>query len=369
VKNIEEYFVPWVKGIPMYVSDHIEKAWRDPSLHRMMSNENPLPPSDKVLEAMIKYGKMANRYPDQGLVVRTKIAEINGVDGPQNVMIGNGSSEVYDNIFRMFIQPQQDEVIQHTPCFAIYQLRGTLLGAKMVSVPMIYKDNYLHFDPDGILNAITDRTKIICIANPNNPTGNFMAPEHFVRIAETGIPFVIDEAYVEYAGLQMSQVQLTKKYKNVFITRTLSKAYGLAGMRFGYTIADKSMIDHIAGSLLPWNVGTIPMWAALAAFEDPEGLQERIKFNNDAVDFITESLSVIPGFVVFPSKANYILFDCGGTGKTGKEVIAYAETKGIILRGESKKYGSDGWFRVTVGSKEENELFVNTVLEFFGMKK
>jgi histidinol-phosphate/aromatic aminotransferase/cobyric acid decarboxylase-like protein len=196
-----------------------------------------------------------------------------------------------------------------------------------------------------------------------------MAPEHFVRIAETGIPFVIDEAYVEYAGLEMSQVQLTKKYKNVFITRTLSKAYGLAGMRFGYTIADKSMIDRIAGSLLPWNVGTIPMWAALAAFEDPEGLQERIKFNNDAVDFITESLSVIPGFTVFPSKANYILFDCGATGKTGKEVIAYAETKGIILRGESKKYGSDGWFRVTVGSKEENELFVNTVLEFFGMRK
>ena len=78
MKNIEEYFVPWVKGIPMYVSDHIEKAWRDPSLHRMMSNENPLPPSDKVLEAMIKYGKMANRYPDQGLVVRTKIAEIDG---------------------------------------------------------------------------------------------------------------------------------------------------------------------------------------------------------------------------------------------------------------------------------------------------
>jgi histidinol-phosphate aminotransferase len=368
-KKIEEYYAPWVKGIPMYISEHIEKAWRDPKLHRMMSNENPLPPSDKVLDAMYKYAKMANRYPDQGLVVRTKIAELNNVDGPENVMIGNGSSEVYDNIFRMFIVPQQDEIIQHTPCFGIYQLRGTLLGAKMVNVPMIYKDNYLHFDPDGILNAITDRTKIIVVANPNNPTGNFMAAEHFVRIAETGIPFVIDEAYVEYAGLGMSQVQLTKKYKNVIITRTLSKAYGLAGMRFGYAIADKEVIAQISGSLLPWNVGTIPMWAALAAFEDQEGLAERVKFNNDAVDYITESLSVIPGLVIFPSKANYILFDCGPTGKTGKEVLAYAETKGIILRGESKKYGSDGWFRVTIGTKEENELFVNTILEFFGMKK
>jgi len=141
MKKVEEFYAPWVKGIPMYISDHIEKAWRDPSLHRMMSNENPLPPSEKVLDAMFKYAKMANRYPDQGLVVRTKIAEMNNVEGPGNVMIGNGSSEVYDNIFRMFITPG-DEVIQHTPCFGIYGLRGTLLGAKMVSVPMVYQDRY-----------------------------------------------------------------------------------------------------------------------------------------------------------------------------------------------------------------------------------
>jgi histidinol-phosphate aminotransferase len=368
MKNINDYYVPWVKDIPMYVSDHIERAWRDPTLHRMMSNENPLPPSDKVLEAMFKYAKMANRYPDQGLVVRSKIAEINNVAGPGNVMIGNGSSEVYDNIFRMFIQPG-DEVIQHTPCFAIYQLRGTLLGAKMVNVPMIYRDHLMHYDPDAILNAVTDKTKIIVLANPNNPTGNFMDAQHFITIAETGIPFVIDEAYVEYAGLGMSQVQLTQKYENVLITRTLSKAYGLAGMRFGYTIANKQVIDRIAGSLLPWNVGTIPMWAALAAFEDREGLAERVKFNNSEIDFIAESLSDIPGFYAMPSKANYILFDCGETGRTGKEVLAFAETKGIILRGESKKYGSDGWFRVTIGSKEENRLFVATIREFFGMEK
>jgi histidinol-phosphate aminotransferase len=239
----------------------------------------------------------------------------------------------------------------------------------MVSVPMIYKDNLLHFDPEGIMKAVTDKTKIIVIPNPNNPSGNFMDPKYFVPMAELGIPLIVDEAYVEYAGLGVSQVQLTKKYKNVLVTRTLSKAYGLAGMRFGYTIGHEEVIKQIAGSLLPWNVGTIPMWAALAAFEDTEGLAERVKYNNDAVDFITESLSVIPGFVVFPSKANYILFDCGGTGKTGGEVLEYAETKGIILRGERKKYGSDGWFRVTVGSKEENELFVNTVLKFFGVSK
>jgi len=362
MKKVEEYYVPWVKGIPMYISAHIELAWRDPSLHRMMSNENPLPPSPKVVEAMMKYAKMGNRYPDQGLVVRSKIAEINNVDGPQNVMLGNGSSEVYDNIFRMFINPG-DEIIQHTPCFGIYGLRGKLLGAKMVSVPMVYKDNYLHFDPDSILKAVTDKTKVIVVANPNNPTGNFMEAKHFETIAQTGIPFIADEAYIEYAGLGMSQVQLIKKYPNVLVTRTLSKAYGLAGMRFGYAIGSKAVIDQISGSLLPWNVGIIPMWGAMAAFEDTEALAERVKYNNDQVDFISESLSDIPGLTIFPSKANYILFDGGGTGKSGDDVVKLAEGKGLILRKNEPMYGSKGWFRVTIGSVEENKMFVDVVRE------
>ncbi|OGO61484.1 MAG: hypothetical protein A2032_06980 [Chloroflexi bacterium RBG_19FT_COMBO_49_13] len=363
MKKVEEYFVPWVKGIPMYISGHIELAWRKPELHRMMSNENPNPPSEKVLDAIIKYGKMANRYPDQGLVVRSKIAEINKLGGPENVMIGNGSSEVYDNIFRSFLQTGE-EVIQHTPCFGIYKLRGTILGGKMVSVPMIYKDKFLHFDTSAILKAITDKTKIIVIANPNNPTGNFMNAKDFVRIAETGIPFIVDEAYVEYAGLKLSQVDLTKKYKNVIVTRTLSKAYGLAGLRFGYALGDKDVIGQISAALLPWNVGTIPMWAALAALEDTEALEHRVKFNNAEVDYITESLSEISNLVVFPSKANYILFDCGATGKKGKDVVAYAEKKGLIFRPDGEKYGSDGWFRITIGTQEENRMAVNVVHEF-----
>jgi histidinol-phosphate aminotransferase len=365
MKKVEEYYVPWVKGIPMYISGHIELAWRQPELHRMMSNENPNAPSPKVLEAILKYAQMSNRYPDQGLVVRSKIAEINGVDGPENVMLGNGSSEVYDNIFRIFLQPG-DEVIQQTPCFGIYKLRGEILGGKMVSVPMVYKDRKeLAYDPDGILNAITDKTKIIVIANPNNPTGNFMDGPDFVRIAETGIPFIVDEAYVEYAGLKMSQVQLTKKYSNVLITRTLSKAYGLAGLRFGYAIGDKAVIGQISGALIPWNVGTIPMWAGLAALEDTEGLEMRVKFNREQLDFIEESLSIIPGLTIFHSYANYILFDGGGTGKKGKDMVAYAQERGIILRPENPKYGSEGWFRVTIGTKEENQMVVDVIREFY----
>lgn len=364
MKSIQDHFVPWVKGIKMYVSSHIELAWREPELHRMMSNENPHEPSAKVLEAIGKYARMANRYPDQGLVVRSKIAEINGLDGPENVMLGNGSSEVFDNIFRSFLE-QGQEVIQHTPCFGIYKLRCNILGGKLVSVPMVYKGRLLHFDAGAVLNAITENTKIIVIANPNNPTGNFMDPGSFVRIAETGIPFVVDEAYVEFAGLEKSQVGLIKRYKNVMVTRTLSKAYGLAGLRFGYVLGDKDVIGQISAALLPWNVGTLPMWAALAALEDTEGLQERVDFNNSEVKFIQDSLNDVEGLNIFYSHGNYILFDGGPAGKKGNDMVAYAQGKGLIFRPQARMYESDGFFRLTIGNKSENRMAVEAIQEFF----
>lgn len=364
MKKVEDYFVPWIKGIPMYVSSHIELAWKQPELHRMMSNENPNPPSLKVMEAIQKYGAMANRYPDQGLVVRSKIAEINDLDGPGNVMLGNGSSEVFDNIFRSFLQPGE-EVIQHTPCFGIYKLRCNILGGKLVSVPMVYEDNQLKFDANAILAAITDKTKIIVVANPNNPTGNFMDAADFVRIAEAGVPFIVDEAYVEFAGLGKSQVQLTKKYPNVLITRTLSKAYGLAGMRFGYALGDKNVIGQISAALLPWNVGTIPMWAALASLEDTEGLKQRVEHNNNEIEFFEEALGTVPGLNILHSHGNYILMDGTGTGKKGADMVKFAEEKGLIFRPQSAMYGRDGWFRITIGSKEEDRMAVDVIREFY----
>jgi histidinol-phosphate aminotransferase len=364
MRPIDEYFVPWLRGQKMYVSSHIDLAWRQPELHRLMSNENPNPPSPKVIDAILKFGKMANRYPDQGFAVRQKIAQINGLPGVENVLLGNGSSEVYDMIWRSFVAPGE-EIIQHTPCFGIYQLRGAVLGAKMVSVPMIHKDRKLLFDADGILAAITPKTKAIVVANPNNPTGNFMDDADFVRIAKTGIPFVVDEAYVEYAGLRKSQVRLIKEYKNVLVTRTLSKAYGLAGMRFGYALGDRDVIMQIAATLIPWNVSTIAMWAALAALEDTAALNERVEFNNQEVEYIETELGKIPGIAVYHSFGNYILFDSSVPGKNGKGMVQHAEKKGLILRGQESMYGSDGWFRVTIGSHDENELFVRAVREYF----
>ena len=363
MKKMEEYFVPWLKGIKMYISPHIELAWEDKKLHRLMSNENPHAPSEKVLETINKYAKIANRYADQGTVVRAKIAEINGMDGPENVMIGNGTSEVYDMMWRSFLEPG-DELIQHTPCFGIYKLRCAVLGGKLVSVPMIYENGKLLFDTDAIIKAVTPRTKVIVIANPNNPTGNFMAETDFRRIADLGIPFVVDEAYLEYSGSAKSMVKLIKGYKNMLVTRTLSKAYGLAGLRFGYMLGNKDVVAQISATLIPWNVGTIPMWAALAALEDPEGLAMRVKFNNEQIEYIEGELGAIPGMTIFHSHGNYILFDAKGAGKKGDDIVAYAQSKGLILRPQNEMYGSDGFFRITIGTEEENRMAVEAVKEF-----
>ncbi len=249
-KNVEDYFVPWVKGIPMYISGHIELAWRNPKLHRMMSNENPHQPSEQGARSDCEIRRRIQPLPRPG---SGGAHEDRRDQRPGRSRERDARQRLQRSVRQhlpLFLEAG-DEVIQHTPCFGIYKLRGNILGGKLVSVPMIYKDQNLQYDPDAILKAITDKTKIIVIANPNNPTGNFMDAKDFVRIAETGIPFVVDEAYVEYAGLKMSQVQLTKKYKNVIITRTLSKAYGLAGMRFGYALGDKAVIDQISRPCSP----------------------------------------------------------------------------------------------------------------------
>ena len=366
MKKIEDYFVPWLRGQEMYICSPVELAWQNPKHHRMMTNENPFEPSPKVLEAINKYARMANRYPEQGLVVRSKIAEINGLDGAENVMLGNGSCEVYDMIFRSFVQPGE-EVIQHTPCFGIYKLRCAAVGGNLVSVPMIYdKENgRFLFDTDAVINAITPKTKVIVISNPNNPTGNFMDEADFVKIAETGVPFIIDEAYIEFTGLERSQLKLTKKYKNVMITRTLSKVYALAGLRFGYLLGDKDVVAQISATLIPWNVGMIPMWAALAALEDEESMKKRVEFINRQVRYVEEALKDIPGLTIFHSHGNYILFDGQGTGKKGMDLIKYAQERGVILRPQPERYGSDGFWRLSIGLEDENRLAVKIIKGFY----
>ena len=152
-------------------------------------------------EAIDKYGAIGNRYPDAGVIVRSYIAELNGLDGPEYVLLGNGSNETLEMAIRTFVTPG-DEVIQQPPCYFLYALRSEAAGGKMVSVPILLKNSQLVYDYDGVLKAITPRTKVIIFGNPNNPTGNWCGRAPASWSVETGIPVIVDEAYVEFAGLR-----------------------------------------------------------------------------------------------------------------------------------------------------------------------
>ena len=216
MKRLDSSIAPWLKGKSAYLSPHIDRAWEHQDLARMMSNEFPLPPAESVREAIEKYGAIGNRYPDAGAIVRSYIAELNRLDGPEYVLLGNGSNETLEMAIRTFVTPG-DEVIQQPPCYFLYALRSEAAGGKMVSVPILLKDGGLIYDYEAVLKAITPRTKIIIFGNPNNPTGNYAGGARFMEIVETGIPVIVDEAYVEFAGLESSHVGLVKKYPNVII--------------------------------------------------------------------------------------------------------------------------------------------------------
>lgn len=358
MKSLDRWVAPWLSGKSAYLSPHIDRAWGDPSLARMMSNEHPLPPAESVMDAIAQYGAIGNRYPDAGAVVRSRIAEINSLDGPDCVLLGNGSNEVLEMAIRTFVTPG-DELIQQPPCYFLYALRVEAAGGQTVNVPITMQDGEFTYDYDGVLKAITPRTKIIVFGHPNNPTGNYADDTRFLEIVETGRPVIVDEAYVEFSGLSKSKARYVSQHPNVMVTRTLSKAYGLAGVRFGYALAHPDTIRQMSALLLPWNVGTIPMWAGLAALEDRKAFEERVEYIRREREHFVSSLSDVVGLKIHACQSNFMLFDAGGTGRTGKEIVAHADRQGVIIRAHPEMHGSNGWFRLTISSREENQRLID----------
>lgn len=364
--DVKKLMNPWLEGLKPYFSPHIEKAWQEPSLIRMMSNEGPFSPHKKVLDALIEGSKMANRYPDSLAHIKNKIGNLNQGLGPDWVVLGNGSTEVLDMTFRAFTQPG-DELIQSLPCYGIYIQRANVMGVKTISI--LSKDNW-EYDIDAIENAITPKTKIIILAHPNNPTGNLIDDSIYERLAKHNVIVIVDEAYIEYSGLQKSKIHLIKKYPNVIISRTLSKAYGLAGMRFGYLLGQPEIIDIISRIILSWNISIMGTFGAYAALNDQEGMQENVRLTNEGRDYIEGELSKIEGLSVYHTHGNYILIDASQTGAISEEIVDFiTEKHGIILRKQKPFKGRKGIFRITIGTKAENEKCVKAVKDFFESKK
>jgi len=364
--NVKKLMVPWLEGLKPYFSPHIEKAWEDKNLIRMMSNEGPFPPQKAVLDALIEGSKSANRYPNSLANIKRKIGEINFGLGPEWVILGNGSTEILDMIFRAFMQPS-DELIQSLPCYGIYIKRADIIGAKTVS--LIAKDNW-EYDIDAIEKAITPETKIIVLANPNNPTGNLIDDSIYERLAQKDVIVICDEAYIEYSGLENSKIPIMKKYPNVIISRTLSKAYGLAGMRFGYALGHPETIEIISRTIMSWNISIMSAFGAYAALNDQEGLKEKIRLTNEGRDYIEDELSKVDGLTVYHTNGNYILIDASPTGAKSNEIVdAVMKNYGIIIRNQNPFKGREGLFRITIGSKEQNEACVKAVKDFFESRK
>ena len=360
-KDLKDWFVPWIFKAREYNVGILDKAMDHPEIARLMLNENPVPPSENVVRAVVESLQHGNWYPDSFLRLRTKIGKMYGL-GPNNVALANGSSDSIDAMMRVFLQPG-DEFMLSTPTFELFPPRAELCNAKVVQIPV--REDNLNYDVDAMLNAINERTKLILIINPNNPTGVFIEDKDLIRFCETGVPICVDEAYRDYNPDRPSNASLIKKYPNVFLSVTFSKAYGFCGIRFGFVLGTEEMIDAFKRAFLPWNVSRMAAAAAEAIIDHPEEVKAKVEHNNKWMAVFTEELQKV-GLKTFPAHGNYMLIDATMTGKSTEEILAAALEDQIYLKKINPLHGKTGYFRVTPGTDEENERFVKFVRSYFG---
>jgi histidinol-phosphate aminotransferase len=363
--DLKRYLVPWIDQVKPYETEDLIIAWSRPELKRMMINENPLPPSEKVVQAIVEAARMGNRYPDNGPRLRAKIAKRYDL-GPENVYISHGSSEIIDMIMRLFVTPGDEVVLPH-PTFSLYGIRARAAGGTVVAVDM---SPDLQYDVPAMLRAVTPRTKVIIVCTPNNPTGDFISDEDLMRIVELGIPTLIDEAYLEYHQEHESKAPLLRKYNHLIVAHTFSKAYGMAGIRFGYALAEEQLIRYFRNMQVPWNTSLLSIAAAEAALDEEEELKRKAAYNNAGVEYVCKELSKIAGLKPHYSHGNYVLIDATETGATGKEIVDYVfERDGVMLKFFAPLRGRSGFFRVSLGTHEENTLCVQSIKRFFFNRK
>ena len=360
-KALKDWMVPWLLTSREYNVGILDTAWANPDHGRLMLNENPIPPSDKVIKAVSEAMKHGNRYPDSFKRLRTKIGKMYNL-GPDNVALCNGSSETIDAMMRIFLQPG-DEFLLSTPTFELFPPRAELCGGKVVQVPVRKED--LQYDVDGMLAAINERTKLILIINPNNPTGVFIDDADLDRFCETGVPLCVDEAYLDYNSDHPSKAPLIQKYPQVFLSVTFSKAYGFAGIRFGFVLGTEEMIAAFNRMFLPWNVSLMSAAAAEAILDNPDEVKAKVAHNNRWMDIFTEELKKL-GLKPYPAHGNYMLIDATMTGKTTAEILEAALKERIFLKKIGEIHGKTGYFRVTPGTDAENERFMTFIKGYFG---
>jgi histidinol-phosphate aminotransferase len=356
--TIERLVNPHIRALQPYVPGKpIEEVERELGISgsvKLASNENPLGPSPKALAAVERAIAEVHRYPDGAcFALRERLAARLGVDEDQ-LVFGCGGDEILELVVKTFLAPG-DEVVMPWPSFAMYPIVTRGMGGEPVRVPL---DAEMGHDFEALLAAVTDRTKIVFLCNPNNPTGTSYGAEaqaSFVSRLPDDVVLFIDEAYYEFVRRSdfPDSIALLAERPATIVLRTFSKIYGLAGLRVGYGIGSPELVGYLERARHPFNVNRLAEAAALAALDDEEHAERTRRLNAAGIDMLTRELGAM-GFRVWPSDANYVLVETGP---------GYAEAllrEGVIVR-PMGGFGLDDHIRISIGLPEENEKLVKAI--------
>jgi len=354
----------WLNDLVVYIpgkpiEDVARELGLDPSqIVKLASNENPLGPSPVAVQAMKEALEKAHFYPDGGgYHLRNGIAEKYGVSF-DNVMLGTGSNEIIEFLGHAFLKPG-DNIVTAEHAFVVYKILAKLFGAETIEVP----DPNLTHDLPAMAAAINDRTKIVYIANPNNPTGTMVSEEELDRFVDRvpkNVVVALDEAYYEFLPDPPNTLKYFRNHPNVIVLRTFSKIQGLAGLRIGYGLGHEDFIRLLQKTRQPFNVNSIAQAGALAGLRDEEyqaKTQEVVRLGRDFLqaEFGKRKLEYVP------SVANFILVKVGN----GKEVFQKLLRRGMIVRAMDE-YKLPDWIRVSVGTPDQNRRFLADLDQVLG---
>lgn len=343
---------PYVAGKPI---DETKRQLGLREVIKLASNENPVGPSPKAVKAIKKILSELNRYPDgNGFYLKKRLSRYLGVE-PNSIILGNGSDELIDIITKTFVEDDQSILTADTT-FVEYEIVARQNNRKAVTVPL----RYFRYDLESMMKKIDKKTKVIFIANPNNPTGTYVTRrefEEFLKDVPDDVLVVLDEAYDIFIDVNDYPKGLQYiKNKNVLVLKTFSKAYGLAGLRIGYAVGCPQLIAAMEKVRQPFNTNMLAQAAATAALDDKDFLKKSRKVVLEGKQFLYDALKRM-GFAYVPSVANFILVDAG---KDCLEVFNAMLRFGVIVR-DMKQYGLKNFIRVTIGTKKENERFVRVM--------
>jgi histidinol-phosphate aminotransferase len=351
---------PYIESLRPYEAGRsIEEVRREFGLARVIklaSNENPLGPSPLALERMRHAAGALHLYPNGGLDLRRELARQYDVR-VENVIAGSGSEGIMSNIIRAFLC-DEDEVLTTESAFIGFQVLAKSRGVKYRTVP--YKD--WHYDLEALAGQINDRTKIIYLANPNNPTGTIFTRLEFDRFyshVPERVLIILDEAYFEYAKDNPRYPDsMHYRYDNVITLRTFSKVYGLAGARIGYGFAHEELIANLLKVKLPFEPSTLAQAAGIGALADKEFLHRSLELNARGIRFLSESLRGM-GYEVPPSDANFVMLPLPSE-QEAKGITGQLLREGMIVRPLSA-FGLPNAIRISTGTDEENQLLMSAM--------